>query len=385
MILIQLNKQDFEYDLHSLVKSFYPGEDVTVCYEEPENAGEALLKISVIYKEQEIAVRFEKDGQVVKEDTEAVEYEKNRKETKNHLKYRVYRMLSDYTGTTLPWGTLTGIRPTKIPMALLEQGMSNRDIADYMRKTYLISPAKTSLGISIANRERHILRDIDYDNGYSLYVGIPFCPSICLYCSFSSSPLSVWKKKVDEQERLRWQLEKVKDSLREKQLDYENLRESVAELRSTDSRLDSIDEELKAVSQALLAIGEITREIYDESALKLNAFASGIMDEIVGKDFGELYLDQDMEICVRTGEQTLRLSDESYGTLSQVYFAARMAIGKTLSDRESMPIVLDDTFSMYDPERLLAVFRWLKKSGSQVILFTSRLLEAETAEKVEKE
>ena len=45
MILIQLNKQDFEYDLHSLVKSFYPGEDVTVCYEEPENAGEALLKI----------------------------------------------------------------------------------------------------------------------------------------------------------------------------------------------------------------------------------------------------------------------------------------------------------------------------------------------------
>lgn len=206
-----------------------------------------------------------------------------------------------------------------------------------------------------------------------------------LFKARESLKKAAWKKKVDEQERLRWQLEKVKDSLREKQLDYENLRESVAELRSTDSRLDSIDEELKAVSQALLAIGEITREIYDESALKLNAFASGIMDEIVGKDFGELYLDQDMEICVRTGEQTLRLSDESYGTLSQVYFAARMAIGKTLSDRESMPIVLDDTFSMYDPERLLAVFRWLKKSGSQVILFTSRLLEAETAEKVEKE
>ena len=65
MIIIQLNKQDFEYDLHSLVKSFYPGEDVTVCYEEPENAGEALLKISVIYKEQEIEIRFEKDGQTV--------------------------------------------------------------------------------------------------------------------------------------------------------------------------------------------------------------------------------------------------------------------------------------------------------------------------------
>ncbi|MEI3193502.1 MAG: hypothetical protein V8S22_05975 [Lachnospiraceae bacterium] len=77
-----------------------------------------------------------------------------------------------------------------------------------------------------------------------------------------------------------------------------------------------------------------------------------------------------MEICVRTGEKNLRLSDESYGTLSQVHFAARMAIGKTLSDREPMPVVLDDTFSMYDPERLLAVFRWLKKCGSQVILFS---------------
>ena len=113
MILIQLNKQDFEYDLHSLVKSFYPGEDVTVCYEEPENAGEALLKISVIYKEQEIAVRFEKDGQVVKEDTEAVEYEKNRKETKNHLKYRVYRMLMPCSRRAM--GIFVGRMPVSVP------------------------------------------------------------------------------------------------------------------------------------------------------------------------------------------------------------------------------------------------------------------------------
>ena len=220
MIIIQLNKQDFEYDLHSLVKSFYPGEDVTVCYEEPENAGEALLKISVIYKEQEIEIRFEKDGQTVKEDTETVEYEKNRKEQKNHLKYRVYQMLSDYTGMTLPWGTLTGIRPTKIPMALLEQGMSNREIADHMRKTYLISPEKTSLGISIANRERHILRDIDYDNGYSLYVGIPFCPTTCLYCSFTSYPIGAWEKKVHLYlEALFKELDYVAEKMKDRTLD----------------------------------------------------------------------------------------------------------------------------------------------------------------------
>ena len=83
--------------------------------------------------------------------------------------------------------------------------------------------------------------------------------------------------------------------------------------------------------------------------------------------------------------KTMKTILNPMGKVQNTIAAHRMAIGKTLSDRESMPIVLDDTFSMYDPERLLAVFRWLKKSGSQVILFTSRLLEAETAEKVEKE
>ena len=60
----------------------------------------------------------------------------------------------------------------------------------------MVSPQKTALAITIANREREILKDIDYENGYSLYVGIPFCPSICLYCSFSSYPLKQWKDRV---------------------------------------------------------------------------------------------------------------------------------------------------------------------------------------------
>ena len=107
-------------------------------------------------------------------------------------------MLQSHTGVSLPWGTLTGIRPTKIPMAMLEEGKTNREIAEYMRETYLTSPEKTALGISIANRERKILQHIDYQDGYSLYVGIPFCPSICLYCSFSSSPIGLWKDRVED-------------------------------------------------------------------------------------------------------------------------------------------------------------------------------------------
>ena len=198
MIAVQLNKRDFEYDIHSLIRAFYPGMDVPV-YQEAEPHPEGWEKKLVVdYQPDKITLVFQdSDGQILAKREQQVEYEADRKATKNVLKSMMYELLREYTGQDLPWGNLTGIRPTKIPMALLEQGWKNTEIADYMRKTYYTSNEKTALSIMIANRERHILKDINYEDGYSLYVGIPFCPSICLYCSFSSSPLSVWKNKVD--------------------------------------------------------------------------------------------------------------------------------------------------------------------------------------------
>ncbi|HCI73475.1 MAG TPA: coproporphyrinogen dehydrogenase HemZ, partial [Lachnospiraceae bacterium] len=69
---------------------------------------------------------------------------------------------------------------------------------EQMQAKYYVSPKKADLAVRIAERERRILRGIDTRNGYSLYIGIPFCPSICLYCSFSSSPLGLWEKRVDD-------------------------------------------------------------------------------------------------------------------------------------------------------------------------------------------
>ena len=198
MIAVQLNKRDFEYDIHSLIRAFYPGMDVPVYQEEEPHPEGWEKKLVVDYQPDKITLVFQNsDGQILAQREQLVDYEADRKATKNVLKSMMYELLRDYTGQDLPWGNLTGIRPTKIPMALLEQGWKNTEIADYMRKTYYTSNEKTALSIMIANRERHILKDINYEDGYSLYVGIPFCPSICLYCSFSSSPLSVWKNKVD--------------------------------------------------------------------------------------------------------------------------------------------------------------------------------------------
>jgi len=252
MIQVNLNRQCFQYDVHSLVRAFYPGEEVRVDCTQRESDGTnplptdgelfflrvafvpdcvetadqcSQIQISLCVNSEE---RLHMEGSCL---------EAERHETKNELKRLLYRLLSDYSGRTLPWGNLTGIRPTKIPMALLNQGWKNSAIADYMRSTYYTSNEKTALAIAIANRERYLLEKLELNqesaaghldeseplsapgftqtdvpdhpestegcaadpfwNGYSLYIGIPFCPSICLYCSFSSSPIALWKNQVD--------------------------------------------------------------------------------------------------------------------------------------------------------------------------------------------
>jgi coproporphyrinogen dehydrogenase HemZ len=196
MIVIQLNKKDFEYDVHSLTRGFYPQETVSVILEESQEKIEGL-HIKINYKINEIALIILENNKVIIQDKIEIDFYQDRKETKNSLKRLLYKALSEYSEIVLPWGTLSGIRPIKIPVALVESGMSNVEIAQHLRKTYLLSNEKTSLSVAIANQEVHILKDIDYQEGYSIYIGIPFCPSICLYCSFSASPLHVWAKKVD--------------------------------------------------------------------------------------------------------------------------------------------------------------------------------------------
>lgn len=199
MIAVQLNKRDFEYDIHSLIRAFYPGVDVSIYQMGEEEPADYEKKLKVTYEEESISLLLtDAFGTVLAQETKHFPADTQRPKRKNILKKMLYAMLSGYTGQKLPWGNLTGIRPTKIPMKFLEEGWKNRNIAEYMRDTYDASNEKTALAISIANREKAILQDIHYDQGYSLYVGIPFCPSICLYCSFSSSPIGLWKNRVDE-------------------------------------------------------------------------------------------------------------------------------------------------------------------------------------------
>ena len=219
MIGISFNQKEFEYDAYTLVKAFFPKEEVKMFYiQEEQVPDECENRISIEYGEQ-VVIRLSL-GEISLEDREDYDQEEDRKVRKNKLKQVLYKLLLQATGQTLPWGNLTGIRPTKIAMGLIESGMSNAQAAEYMRNTYFTSNEKTALAITIANRERELLKDIDYENGYSLYVGIPFCPSICLYCSFSSSPLERWRNQVDAYlDALLKELDFIAEAMKDKVLD----------------------------------------------------------------------------------------------------------------------------------------------------------------------
>ena len=133
----------------------------------------------------------------------------DRKKTKNELKQQLYYLLTLYAGKTLPWGTLTGIRPTKIPMELLEEGKSEDEIRSYMKETYFASDEKIELSLAVAKRELELLSRIDYENGYSLRsVRVHVCIVHLPHIRWQNGQIiwmSIWmhwRKKLHLQQRL---------------------------------------------------------------------------------------------------------------------------------------------------------------------------------------
>lgn len=189
MIAILLSEASYEQDIRELLMAFYPGSSFT--HKEEEAASASLI------------LRGERDADAYTltlsggSPSQTIHPEfTNRLEAKNLIKRTLYHMLCGLTGRRLPWGTLTGIRPTKLVLTRLNEGSDEAAIADYMKRTYEAGSEKTALCIRVAKKERELLRAMDCEKGYSLYVGIPFCPTTCLYCSFTSFPIAKWKGKT---------------------------------------------------------------------------------------------------------------------------------------------------------------------------------------------
>ena len=208
MIGLLIQDNVFEQDIRELLMSFYPGEvyahevkeGVDFYVESRLDGGQVRL---LVWDEKDKSKETKETGESLRPAPApgfALAMDRSRPAdlgdrlgAKNVIKQLLYEMLCERTGRTMPWGSLTGIRPTKIALTCLEEGWKPEEIRDYMKKTYMASDEKIDLCIEIAAREKELLAPVDYERGYSLYVGIPFCPTTCLYCSFTSYPIGKWK------------------------------------------------------------------------------------------------------------------------------------------------------------------------------------------------
>ncbi len=246
MLQIYLNEDRFQYDIHSLFKEFYPDTDIKMTVREemqsaPEECGMEYMPSDDVYptafiqydvEENQISLSLLFSDGRKKSLAKSCAYRSGdadnstnggatSKETpKNALKQVIYELLSGETGITLPWGNLTGIRPVKIALSMLEQGKDEQEVRNYMQDIFSVSSEKVDLSLKIAKREQKLLTDILVEDGYSIYIGIPFCPTTCLYCSFTSYPIVSWSHIVDQYlDAVEKELDFVAEFYKDKQLD----------------------------------------------------------------------------------------------------------------------------------------------------------------------
>lgn len=183
MIRIVCSNERFTYDMYHIVKSFYPDGKIH----------------QSVDPEQELLIQMEIEGDpCFKIAVDEISNIEDKREQKRYINKKLYHALAERTGMVHAWGNMTGVRPTKMILEKVEEGCNDEEIVQYMEETYVVSEEKTRLGIEIAKREKAQLDRLDYENGYSLYIGIPFCPTTCSYCTFTSYPIAKWEKRTDE-------------------------------------------------------------------------------------------------------------------------------------------------------------------------------------------
>ena len=163
-------------EIEELIKMFVPKGEYEL------NVEEALANaqsFSVVFEEETISrpvTEFRQEDRPLTD----------KKELKNAVKRGIYTALGGHLGKSLPWGTLTGVKPGKIVRELKEQGFSEDQIRAHMKDYYFMSEEKTELLLEILHTQYPYTKPT-VEKSAGIYLGIPFCPTRCVYCSFTSN------------------------------------------------------------------------------------------------------------------------------------------------------------------------------------------------------
>ncbi len=186
--MVESNKEELQLELNDLFNLFEVS-DIIVKHTEIDEKNKITNEFRYIKDGQEKSYSFTYDMDNSLSDL------RKKSLRKRMVKNQLYKILSENLNKTLPWGSLTGVRPTKLARDLIDYGeMKDYLVAEILERDYYVSHKKAELVASILRNQKCIIRN---DNLVDLYINIPICPTRCVYCSFISSELSRVKDKVD--------------------------------------------------------------------------------------------------------------------------------------------------------------------------------------------
>lgn len=187
MINLVCNGHSAEYELTNVMNLFLPY--IKETYDLVTSFESGVAKAQLV-KNEHVCHEASYDVSLIQDEL------KDKKSMKQGLKKAVYDVLVALTGKEMPWGILTGIRPTKLVHEHLEANMPDDELSAFLQSEYRVSPSKCKMMINVAKEELAILKKNKPDE-VSLYIGIPFCPTRCVYCSFTAYSLKAKGNLVD--------------------------------------------------------------------------------------------------------------------------------------------------------------------------------------------
>ena len=190
---LYVKNHNFHFELENLTRLFFPNEKITVIrdFSEPqppyiytEVSDKITISVNIgSFNKSETAVK-----KLTDDDNELVSAQ------------LLYKLLCDFTGLTQPWGILTGVRPVKLLRRLAEESNEEQAVKKF-EKDFFVSNEKIALSRETEHNERKIL-ELSKPESFSLYVGIPFCPSRCSYCSFVMASIDRAEKLIEPYTKL---------------------------------------------------------------------------------------------------------------------------------------------------------------------------------------
>lgn len=197
-----LTPNEYSPEVLEIINAFFPVDNdnlkIQMVYEVIKNTVKS--KIVIQNEEQKKEYNLEKDLQ-----------SSNVKKT---LKFLMYQALSNFTNKKLPWGCLTGIRPTKLAYDLLKSGVKKANLISTLQNEYCVSTEKANLVLEIIQNQNQAEQN---DNLVDLYINIPFCTTRCSYCSFISAEISKIQDLVEPYvDTLIYEIEQTKKLIQEK-------------------------------------------------------------------------------------------------------------------------------------------------------------------------